>query len=623
MIEVPASAADSRVDQLISAQIARTPDAIAAVHGSRSLSYRDLGRQSDRAAARLRALGVARGTLVGVHLERSVEMLVAVIAVMKTGAAYVPLDPDFPADRLGHMVADAGLAVVVSQPSLADVAPPGDYRRVHVAQLLEQQDEAADEPTPVAPDPPQSGNGSDLVYVLYTSGSTGIPKGVAIEHRNVANFLLSMQGEPGMDAQDRIVAVTTLSFDIAALELYLPLVTGATVVIASREEASDGGSLRALIDSNGATVMQATPTTWRLLIDAGWQGSPGFKVLCGGEPLPPDLARMLLERCGQLWNMYGPTETAIWSTVHRVTDGEEPVPIGRPIANTRVYVLDRSGRPVPTGILGELFIAGAGVARGYLNLPQLTAERFLRDPYSKDAGARMYRTGDLGRYLPDGNLEFRSRVDNQVKIRGFRVELGDVEAALESHAAVKQAVARIVEFRPGDLRLVAYVLPFGEAPTHADLRDYLRTRLPHYMVPQHLPVVREFPLTPNGKVDRNALPLPQLPPAAGMHTGSSAPVDPRIGYLAAVWSEILGVAAGADDNFFDLGGHSMLAVHMVNRVAAETGVRIKLVRLASQNLAALAVDLPASADAAAPAGGGARFVRDAMRLFGIPGVKPT
>lgn len=459
--------------------------------------------------------------------------------------------------------------------------------------------------------------------MLYTSGSTGMPKGVALEHRNVANFLLSMQREPGMTPQDRIVAVTTLSFDIAALELYLPLVTGATVVIASREEASDGGSLRALIDSHGATVMQATPTTWRLLIDAGWQGSPGFKVLCGGEPLPPDLARMLLERCGQLWNMYGPTETAVWSTVHRVTAGDEPVPIGRPIANTRVYVLDRSGRPVPTGILGELFIAGAGVARGYLNLPQLTAEKFLRDPYSKDAGARMYRTGDLGRYLPDGNLEFRSRLDNQIKIRGFRVELGDVEAALESHVAVKQAVARIVELRPGDRRLVAYVLPFAEAPTHAELRDYLRTRLPQYMVPQHLPVVREFPLTPNGKVDRNALPMPPAEPSSvtGM-AGPDAPVDPRVSYLTQVWSEVLGVAVSPDDNFFDLGGHSMLAVHMVNRVAADTGVRIKLVRLASQDLAALAVDLPACAGAAAPAGVAARLVRDAKRLFRLHDVKP-
>ena len=613
----------ARVDQLISAQVQRTPNAIAAVHGSRSLSYLDLGRQSDRAAARLRDLGVARGSLVGVHLERSLEMLIAVIAVMKAGAAYVPLDPDFPADRLGHMVADAGLAVVVTQPALSDVAPQGDFLSVDIAQLLQVEPEGpADDPAPTDP-----GDGSDLIYVLYTSGSTGMPKGVALEHRNVANFLLSMQGEPGMTPQDRIVAVTTLSFDIAALELYLPLITGATVVIASRDQAADGGSLRALMDTHGATVMQATPTTWRLLIDAGWQGSPGFKVLCGGEALPPDLARMLLARCGELWNMYGPTETAIWSTVFRVTDSEAgPIPIGRPVANTRVYVLDRSSRPVPMGILGEIFIAGAGVARGYFNRSELTAEKFLRDPYSNEPGARMYRTGDLGRYLPDGNLEFRSRVDNQVKIRGFRVELGDVEAALESHAAVKQAVAKVVEFRPGDRRLVAYVLPFGEAPTHADLRDYLRTRLPHYMVPQHLPVVREFAMTPNGKVDRNALPSPQAVSDQAAEASLSAPAphtDPRVNYLVSVWSEILGVAASPEDNFFDLGGHSMLAVQMVNRVAVDTGVRLKLVRLGSQSLEQIAQDLPAEsghaeAAVATPSGRGASFIRSARRMFARP-----
>jgi len=607
------------VDQLISAQVARTPDAVAAVHGSRSLSYRDLGRQSDLAAARLRALGVGRGSLVGMHLERSLEMLIALIAVMKAGAAYVPLDPDFPPDRLGHMVADAGLAVVVTQPSLSDVAPQGNHRRVDIAQLLRAEgDSPAEQPTRVDP-----GDGSDLIYVLYTSGSTGKPKGVALEHRNVVNFLLSMQREPGMTPQDRLVAVTTLSFDIAALELYLPLVTGAMVVIASRDEAADGERLGALMASHGATVMQATPTTWRLLIDSGWQGAPGFKVLCGGEPLPPDLARLLLDRCGELWNMYGPTETAIWSTLFRVADGAAtPIPIGRPIANTRVYVLDRSSRPVPMGILGEIFIAGAGVARGYFNRPDLTAEKFLHDPYSNEPGARMYRTGDLGRYLPDGNLEFRSRADNQIKIRGFRVELGDVEAAVESHAAVKQAVARVFELRPGDTRLVAYVLPLGDAPSNAELRDHLRERLPHYMVPQHLVVVREFAMTPNGKVDRKALPPPQAmsdPAAAASLSSPARHPDPRVNYLGCVWSELLGIAASPGDNFFDLGGHSMLAVQMVNRVAADTGVRLKLVRLGSQSLEQLAQDLPersGHAEAAVTASSrGANLIRSARRMF--------
>lgn len=552
-----------RVDELISAQVRRTPDAVAAVFGSRSLTYLELERQCDRAAVRLRELGVARGSLVGIHLERSLEMLVVVIAVMKAGAAYVPLDPDFPVDRLAYMVADAGLPLVVTQSTLSDFTPPGGYSKVDIGDLL---GDAPDLPADAAV--MEAADGSDLIYVLYTSGSTGMPKGVALEHRNVVNFLLSMRHEPGLTPQDRLVAVTTLSFDIAGLELYLPLITGATVVIASRDEAVDGNRLRTLIDTHRATVMQATPTTWRLLIEAGWQGARELKVLCGGEALPRDLARMLLQRCGELWNMYGPTETAIWSTLFRVVDGNAPVLIGRPIANTRIYVLDRSGRPVPTGIPGEICIAGAGVARGYLNRPELTAEKFVRDPFSgpvdSDAlGGRMYRTGDSGRFLVDGNLEFRNRIDNQVKIRGFRVELGEVEAVMESHPAVKQAIAKIFEFRPGDTRLVAYVLPYAEAPTAMELRDHLRARLPHYMVPQHLSVVAEFPLTPNGKVDRIQLPAPQAEDIlAETHVEPKTPTERMV---ADIFGEMLAVErVSADTSFFDLGGHSILATRVVS-----------------------------------------------------------
>lgn len=552
-----------RVDELISAQVRRTPDAVAAVFGSRSLTYLELERQCDRAAVRLRELGVARGSLVGIHLERSLEMLVVVIAVMKAGAAYVPLDPDFPVDRLAYMVADAGLPLVVTQSTLSDFTPPGGYSKVDIGDLL---GDAPDLPADAAV--MEAADGSDLIYVLYTSGSTGMPKGVALEHRNVVNFLLSMRHEPGLTPQDRLVAVTTLSFDIAGLELYLPLITGATVVIASRDEAVDGNRLRTLIDTHRATVMQATPTTWRLLIEAGWQGARELKVLCGGEALPRDLARMLLQRCGELWNMYGPTETAIWSTLFRVVDGNAPVLIGRPIANTRIYVLDRSGRPVPTGIPGEICIAGAGVARGYLNRPELTAGKFVRDPFSgpvdSDAlGGRMYRTGDSGRFLVDGNLEFRNRIDNQVKIRGFRVELGEVEAVMESHPAVKQAIAKIFEFRPGDTRLVAYVLPYAEAPTAMELRDHLRARLPHYMVPQHLSVVAEFPLTPNGKVDRIQLPAPQAEDIlAETHVEPKTPTERMV---ADIFGEMLAVErVSADTSFFDLGGHSILATRVVS-----------------------------------------------------------
>ena len=553
-----------RVDELISAQVRRTPDAVAAVFGAQSLTYLELERQCDRAAVRLRELGVVRGSLVGIHLERSLEMLIALIAVMKAGGAYVPLDPDFPVDRLAHMVADAALSLIVAQPSLSDFTPPGAYRKVDIGDLLDGTvDDAPDLPGEAAA--VGAADGSDLIYVLYTSGSTGTPKGVALEHRNVVNFLLSMQREPGLTPQDRLVAVTTLSFDIAGLELYLPLITGATVVIASRDEAADGNRLRALIDTHRATVMQATPTTWRLLIEAGWQGSREFKVLCGGESLPRDLGRMLLQRCGELWNLYGPTETAIWSTLFRVVDGNAPVLIGRPIANTRIYVLDRSGRPLPTGIPGEICIAGAGVARGYLNRPDLTAEKFVRDPFSDAFGCRMFRTGDSGRFLVDGNLEFRSRIDNQVKIRGFRVELGEVEAAMESHPAVKQAIAKIFEISPGDTRLVAYILPNEDAPTATELREHLRARLPHYMVPQHLSIVGGFPLTPNGKVDRIQLLAPQ---ADGIL--AEANVEPQTAterMVVEVFREMLAVErVSADASFFELGGHSVLATRVVSRL---------------------------------------------------------
>ncbi|HKE48127.1 MAG TPA: amino acid adenylation domain-containing protein [Rhodanobacteraceae bacterium] len=552
-VTVDAALLDQRVEALIGKQAAATPDAVAAICGDRSLTYRELDAQASRVAAHLRARGVEREARVGIFVERSLEMLVAVVAVMKSGAAYVPLDPEFPAERLAHMVADSGLKLVLTQASLVASKPPGSYEALDIAELLRTE----------APAPaPAEFAANDLVYVLYTSGSTGKPKGVALEHRNVVNFLLSMQQEPGMVAGDRLLAVTTLSFDIAGLELYLPLVTGATVVIATRDEVVDGSTLRALIDTHRITVMQATPTTWRLLIEAGWQGDASFKVLCGGEALSQDLARQLLTRCGALWNMYGPTETAIWSTCFRVLDASLPVLIGRPIANTGVYVLDKAGRPSPMGVPGELCIAGAGVARGYLDRPELTAERFVRDPFADRFGGRMYRTGDLGRYLPDGNLEFRQRVDNQVKIRGFRVELGDVEAALNSHPQVKQGVARIFELRPGDARLVGYVLPEGEPPTAAELREHLRKTLPQYMVPQHFSVVEQFALTPNGKVDRARL---EPPHAADLLAETFvAPSTPHELLVAEVFGDVLQVEkVSADASFFDLGGHSVLAARVV------------------------------------------------------------
>lgn len=577
-----------RVDALITAQAERTPDAVAVVCGGRSLTYGSLLRDCERAAAGLRALGVGRGSLVGVHLERSIEMLVAVLAVMKAGGAYVPLEPSFPPQRLAYMVADAELRLVITEPAWAEGSPPGDYRRVDVQSLLGAHDGA----TCAAAD--RHLEAADLIYVLYTSGSTGMPKGVALEHRNVANLLLSMRDAPGLDASDRLLAVTTLSFDIAALELFLPLITGAMVVIATRDEASDGARLRELIDHHRVTVMQATPATWRLLLDAGWPGTDGLKALCGGEALPRDLAQALLQRCDDLWNLYGPTETAIWSTLFRVVNADAPILIGRPIANTRIYVLDKGGRPSPTGVPGEICIAGAGVARGYLNRPELTAERFVLDPFSNAFSGRMYRTGDSGRFIADGNLEFRNRLDGQVKIRGFRVELGEIEAALASHPAVAQAATKAFEVRPGDRRLVGYVVPHnGGCFDEPDLRAHLSQRLPRYMIPQHLVPLATMPALPNGKIDRNALPAPSFEANA-----NPPPADAELTAQERTVLELCRTLIGSDDitlddGFFEAGGHSLLAGLFVSRLEKQTGARIPILRVASCSLRDLAHELPA------------------------------
>jgi amino acid adenylation domain-containing protein len=581
---VPREAIECRVDDLVWAQAGRTPDAVAAVFGAASLRYGELVSSAGRVAARLHGEGVARGAMVGIHLERSLDMLVALLAVMRTGATYIPLDPDFPPDRLQHMVADSGLGHVITQSALAADMPAGDYRALRIEDLL-----AGDGQPPSHGD--AAATGHDLAYVLYTSGSTGLPKGVAIEHRSVVNFLLSMQQEPGLSPGDRLLAVTTLSFDIAGLELYLPLVAGATVVIATRDQAMDGEALRELIDAHGITVMQATPSSWRLLVEAGWTGSPGFKALCGGEPMPMDLAAALEARCGELWNMYGPTETTIWSTVWRVPAGCRQMLVGKPIANTRVYILDKAGRRVPAGIPGEICIGGDGVGRGYLHRDELTAERFIADPFAEDPGARLYRTGDQGRLLPDGNLECRGRLDSQVKVRGYRIELGEIEQVLLSADGVKRAVAIAREDVPGDVRLVGYVVAGeGATPDQHTVFEHARNKLPGYMVPQHLVWMDAIPLLPNGKVDRKSLPAP----AGRDRRQAEVPADlpPATRYLLQVCAEIIGDDVLPEDNFFDAGGHSMLAVKLVNRVHRDTGVRLTLLTLAASTLAQVANALP-------------------------------
>ena len=565
---------EQRVDQLVSAQASRVPERNAVCMGDQCLTYADLERQSTRLAHYLRRRHVRNGSLVGVCLERSPDLLVALLAVMKSGAAYVPLDPAFPAERLSAMVDDAGLALILTERALLPLLAPYSSMTVCLDEartLLETEPVCALD-TGSATD--------DLAYVIYTSGSTGTPKGVEVGHRALTNFLWSMRLAPGCSERDTLLAVTTLSFDIAGLELYLPLVVGGRVDLASSREAADGRLLLDRMEKSRPTIMQATPATWHMLIDGGWAGSPALKVLCGGEGLPRDLADRLLDRGTQLWNLFGPTETTIWSTVERVERGTGPVAIGRPIANTTIYILDQAMQPVPVGVPGELWIGGHGLARGYRRREGLTAERFLPGSHSGLPADRIYRTGDLARYLPDGRIEHLGRLDFQVKIRGYRIELGEIEAALTQAEGVRQVVVTARDDEHGLKQLVAYVIPDGRTrPEASALRDFLRVKLPEYMVPGHFVFVDEMPLTANRKIDVRALP----PPNADKAKSEERPVKPRGRLevqLMALWRQVLGDATiGVHDNFFDHGGHSLKAVQLLSYVEQVTGRQLPLATL--------------------------------------------
>jgi amino acid adenylation domain-containing protein/non-ribosomal peptide synthase protein (TIGR01720 family) len=552
------------VHQRVAEQAQRSPNAAAIVAcgmdgaEAASLTRGDLEVRAGKLAQVLAARGAGPGRLVGVCLERSPEMVVALLAILKTGAAYVPLDPGFPLARLQAMQEESGLTLVVTEQ--AQAARAGLFP-ARVQRVLVDAEAFAIAAAPVWATPHES-QPDELAYVIFTSGSTGRPKGVQVTHGALANFLGHFAESPGMTEKDVILAVTTLSFDIAGLELFLPLVTGARLALASRETAADASRLGAALVRSGATILQATPATWRLLLAAEWRPPVKLQAWCGGEAMPGDLAAALLERGCELWNLYGPTETTIWSTTRRVTAAADATFVGAPIAHTLVRILDAGLHPVPIGVAGQLFIGGDGLARGYLGRPDLTAERFVPDPFGVP-GSRLYATGDLVRRTTAGEIEFLGRIDQQVKLRGFRIELAEIETAMREYVGVTGAAVALREDRPGDKRLVGYLVA-SPAPDLVALRAALRDRLPDYMVPATFVLLSQLPLTPNGKLDRRALPVPA---EDALSPDFVAPRDDVEKAIAAVMQEILGAArVGATDNFFDLGGHSLLAAQVLARV---------------------------------------------------------
>ncbi len=559
--------------QFFETQVERTPEATALICEQQRLTYRELNERANQLASYLRKLGVGPDDLVGVCAHRSVEMVVGLYGIMKAGGAYVPLDPDYPRQRLAMMLEDAQPKVLLTQERLLSILPPYSGR---VFCLDRDWQHVAVEP---ADNPPLVTNGKNLAYAIYTSGSTGKPKGVPNVHEGIVNRLLWMQETYRLTADDRVLQKTPYSFDVSVWEFFWPLITGASLVVARPEGHKDPAYLVDIIARERITTLHFVPSMLQIFLQAeGLNRCHALRrVFCSGEALPYEVQQKFFELCSaELHNLYGPTEAAVDVTYWgcRADYSRALVPIGRPIANTQIYLLDKSLQPVPIGIAGELHIGGVGLARGYLNRPDLTSEKFICDPFSNKSGARLYKTGDLARFLPDGNIEYLGRIDHQVKIRGFRIELGEIEAALDRHPEVRQSVVLAREDQPGNKRLVGYILPEGTAPAVEDLRTHLSTSLPEFMVPSAFVMMQSFPLSANGKVNRNALPVPEYGrPEEHIYIAPRNETEERI---AAIWSQVLHVPVGANDDFFALGGHSLLAAQVISRLRQAFDVEIPL-----------------------------------------------
>jgi len=569
---------NTAVHQFVSLNAEQYPDKTAIKYKDSSISYRQLNEKANRISAYLIDNQVHPGDTIALILDRSVEMMASLLAIMKSGAAYIPVDPEYPVKRIEYMLADSSVKFLISSAKYKGRFGSQDIREVILEDIGDQlAGYSGSNPDVVV-------KGTDLAYVIYTSGSTGQPKGIAIEHHSLTNFLCSMQKQPGISTGDKLLAVTTISFDISGLELYLPLISGAELILTDAETARDGRELLDLVRSEKISIMQATPSTWRMMLDSNWKESLDIKALCGGEALPKDLVKLLLEKCSSLWNLYGPTETTIWSAVKQIISSEDPITIGRPINNTQFYILDQRLQPVPQGSTGQIYIGGAGLAREYINKPELTDTSFIKNPFSSINSERIYRTGDLGKFMPDGEIQCFGRIDNQVKIRGYRIELGAIEEALNIQETIKESVVLAREDRPSDQRLVAYLVLENASDTIFNAeqltvwKNTLKETLPSYMIPTDYILLEKIPLLPNGKIDRKSLPKPNE--TGGRSKNKKLPKTDTEKLAAKIWGEILETdSIGLTDDFFEMGGHSLLAVQVMIGLEKETGIKLPLTTL--------------------------------------------
>ncbi|WP_338840247.1 amino acid adenylation domain-containing protein [Flavobacterium ginsenosidimutans] len=556
---------DVTLTELLRKQAEFTPDKIALEFHDSKISYLELHNKVNQMAHYLKEQGVQSGDFIAVSFSRSPELVYSLLAIMQCGAAYLPLDPEYPKERLEFMLHDSGAKVLLTSKTLF-ASLPSWPQTLFIEDATEALHKYSSSPLPFMV------SSENNAYILYTSGSTGNPKGVPITHKNLVNFLCSMAIEPGLDENDRLLSITTISFDIAGLELYLPLIKGATLILADHETARDGRLLLDLVKSEKISFLQATPTTWSMLLDSGWSELLPIKALCGGEAMPADLAKELLSKCDSLWNVYGPTETTVWSSVKQITAEDKLITIGKPIGNTQIYLLDTQGQLVAPGTIGEIVIGGDGVAKGYWNRPELTAEKFIQDKFSANKDDILYRTGDLGRITPNNEIECLGRVDQQVKIRGHRIEPGEVEQALLLLDGVKSAVVLADENF-----LVAHIVPDSSIESAEEnvpsWREALTAKLPSQLIPHDFNLIEKIPTTLNGKIDRKALSQYKV----NKKIAYTAPRTEEENIVATIWKESLNLEnIDIFSDFFEMGGHSIKGVKVMIEIEKHTGKRIPL-----------------------------------------------